>query len=284
MANYIKEYATIQSGDSCWFHSIMNGLLVSRRGRMILEYMVYQYASGISENLKKTINIPVSSCPRTSGVMPVHDFMRRVYQLLYKKATLNSGVAVRNIVESHRSYTGNIRPDAPTEQFIKIIKTSGLYKYTSLFDSNLEASFPLLGLKIGPSRPKNFVTFGNTTYKLDHSIIGMFGTFNHAVCGTVIDGSYYVIDSNGFFFKCEWKDPKNILKNEQYREFCSRAYNQVFERATILHSVYTTTNAIRLNLIANMNVNQKPVSRRIRNKITIKKKKPILSKHARLGV
>ena len=187
-----------QDGGTCWFHALFNGFIHSYNGRKFLNIVFKE--NGIPKN----DTVRVDMCPKPNNLDPL-----TCLELLYKY-THETGISNNN-----------------TSQFIKNSNDRGLdpnfidkiyilmfpeYRKDIVIMEPLEKNINTLTLKkqsIGDVNKKQFI--------LSHSYISIRspGKSGHAISGCISkDNVFYIIDSNGYIFKCKWNtnDGLDLLK------------------------------------------------------------------------
>jgi hypothetical protein len=222
-----------QQGPTCWFHSIINGLLLSPRPRAMLKMLT-----------KDVENLPVNAnvCPSKRA--------SRTWFLRYIKHLLQGGGPVHDVFKN-----------------IEVIKASGLRRtsLTSRFGGTLNdavrfydtffpgeftnrngTSAPMFVMKrygsgytgpgSNPEVPHELVRNG-VRYELTHSIIMFwikpFPT-GHAIAGYKHrDGMYLAYDSNGRTIDYDWTKAAQVSKLHQH--YMSRGYDT---GNAVVHAIY----------------------------------------------
>lgn len=187
-----------QYGGTCWFHSIMNGIVFSKYARSLL-------------NLRNTnVNKP-NSCPSKNASRSVLTNYAKYMLKSGKYVSTNEAIIGSGIRRENESLNGGDLND-----FLSIHKK--LFNFTDVLDgtpSNYGVTSDVFGIYTKGSSPKS-IKIGQNTYNLSHSYIELRkkdlpGRGNHAVSGYVgRDNKFRIFDSRtGSHIMVDWSNIKN---------------------------------------------------------------------------
>jgi hypothetical protein len=198
-----------QQGGTCWFHAIMNGLLMSYMPRKYLREMIKQ--KGISNN-----SFTMNSCPRT-----IDGFWKYIAYRLKGAGNINARVRNVNVIKAvgaRRKFANPLgfiprRGNTVSSYTKRVAKSrssvtggsiSDLYNiYTKLFANDFSyrknSSTPKFFLRKGNDFEPYF-KYNGEWYYISHAYIqvsGRGGFWGHAIAGyKTMRGTYKISDSN----------------------------------------------------------------------------------------
>ena len=285
METNIRKYATIQTGLTCWFHSLLNGFLLNRVGRVYLKRALFNFKRQLSETARREFE---NNASNNSGRCPIslvgsRSFFKRLQNSLftgtggtYSFSNVGNLIRVRN---------------RPQDQYVKIVdfmRAIGMDEYTNYYSDgvlrvpsssdkayiHIDTHTPTKALEIpfihNRRRPYSFVTIQlkSANSPGDHS--------THLITGIYDDFGYeYIIDSNGFGKKCKFD---KILTDPDYTEWCRQVYGTKFTEKYFGLRVYIDRDTIpqrnvftisgkrerNTNLALRKNTSNKRITKRIR--------------------
>lgn len=175
--------ATRQTAGTCWFHTAMNGFLLSKYGRIYLNHKLS------STNANGGAACPMPGRVRKQGAM---ELLRK-----YMKEGVSDTQANLNAFINNRT----VNSGGSTKDVIQIYETLGFSP--DLITQQLSA--PYLDSPQG--------------YVLSHAeiTISRDGASGHAISGIVNSkGDLYIYDSNGPYIKLDWTSEKGFGLLRQY--------------------------------------------------------------------
>lgn len=251
--NTVRRRSTIQTGQTCWFHSILNGFLVDDKGRRYLQRALADYLRTMknSENrrLFSTENSARTTC--LTSLRPTHIFFKTIHTLLAGRAPSSTltNIPVRSIIPSIRNNV-EIQANNVSQRLYELLTSLKLTDYCSIYDVN--------GHRVQDARSGEYIKIvdnywdnnaaqlrthvphvvGNT--RLTFAIFQLISSTgnrhsSHFITGYVSrSGARYIIDSNGFVGRING----DILSDENYKNFCTRTYGAPFEMIRARIGVY----------------------------------------------
>lgn len=244
MTANINKFALYQNSGTCWYFSSLNGFLVSPYTRKFLRWDLDKYLKTLNTTERSEIekNFVPNACTRDPSRRVFYRFLwgilhpARTVQTLF---TPHSRVATKSLLKAHHNANLNLSiPQASGEQFIIFINKmrfiKGITKFLDSYDKGVVDSNPITIIKNPTTIPLDKLRFMNiilsksgNNHRSAHS--------THMVTVVLLNGSTYMIDSNGFKSRC---DINNLL-TPTYNNFCMKTYGFVFTKSLIVYSVYT---------------------------------------------
>jgi hypothetical protein len=158
----------IQEGGTCWFHSILNGWLLSGAGRVILKKILLAYKNTAEYKRYADIN----ACPRR-GTLPLNFFWHYVDHMLkppsnrnllsFKNARLIQNLNLRNIENNPPLLKFNwdgILYRMGADAFKNELASGNINSFTSLLNSTVTAK-QLINSGIMPEEVNKIIRFRN---------------------------------------------------------------------------------------------------------------------------
>jgi hypothetical protein len=255
METAIKKYATLQGGSTCWFHSILNGFILGKVGRVYLKRALANFKRQLTATARREFETNSTNnsgrCPRS--LVDSRSFFKKLQNSLFRgTGDAYSFTNVRNLVR------GGVTNNAQ-DQYLRIVdfmKAIGMDEYTNYYSDgvlrvpatsgnayiHIDTHAPTRNLEIAfirnRQRKYSFVTIQlkSANSPGDHS--------THLITGVYDDFGYeYIVDSNGFAKKCEFN---KILTDPDYSAWCVRAYGSRFTELYFGLRVYIERDALPL--------------------------------------
>lgn len=200
----------VQQGGTCWFHAIVNGLIMSYRSRKYLKQSIN--SKGITNN-----NLGVGGCPRT-----IDGFWKYIAYRLKEPKTISPRIRNVNVIKASGARRrvanplgfiprrGNTKSNYTRRIALSRSSVTGgtisdLYNiYTKLFGkdfSNNTRSTPIFVIRKGNDFQKVILNNKGVEYALSHSYIalnGRGGLFGHAIAGYISRNNAYRIFDSGW--------------------------------------------------------------------------------------
>ena len=244
-----------QTHGTCWFYTILNGLLMSEGGQKLLYEKMLAFYKGLTPEEKSFFKDGIDApCPRGLAFKPIYFykfldqyfcFMSGPRNIKVKAGLspqlLNNSLPVKNIHKGGQ----------PKEHFLPILRRLGFdeSEYQVINGYN---NLKVLGEKVA-LKPKliisNFIHVRRPNairgYELMCASIELddaVGAGGHAIAGYVCNGRPYLIDSN--FMKpipCKWW---NDLELEKAFKTINQLYSGKFMYPRIEYSVYVRRSAL----------------------------------------
>lgn len=217
MSTFIK-----QQGETCWFHSAMNGFLHSKYGRTFLRNIIKNESHEI---------IKYNSCPMMNSKRS------RLLGLinLYLKERLFNTKENRNTF-TNTTITDGASMNTQIKMYKKILGDNFKFLKTQLYSNDYLSTIP---------KKLRYHT-------LSHSIIKFnFGENNiHGVSGGIdINNKFFVYDSNGYYHRCNWTIPSG---QEELKIKMAKIYKKPFNNITLdILAVWIDNTQLRLTNINN---------------------------------
>ena len=225
---------TTQLFGTCWFNSILNGILfVEKMKSKIIELLQFYKSNISSKKFDNIINVTLKEkhklnlkINRDNLIMFNHiisilykilcqEGLRNIKPGIYDNFNLTNLAATFTFYED--AYFTNIKLEYEEDKKIKNIEFPVIENINSrLYEINnvdfLIVSYTHLNLKKIPSEIN--VIFNNKKYlfKIEHCVVYLKDTENkinvsHAVSGFICNGKYYLYDSSyNFYYECNWLD------------------------------------------------------------------------------
>ena len=210
----------VQQGGTCWFHSIVNGLLMSPRPRRLLKQMTSRIPAGS----------PVSACPTKSASREW--FLRYLKHRLEGPGNVSSVFRNVNVIRSV-GLRGLGRPGSARYSLASVYNsvagggkahggTVGDFKwfYRKMFPGNVFVIKKFGGTKgqyIGRSNPEvpHFITQNGLNYELTHAFISFWvrPVYGHVITGYKTATGNFVAYDSAFGKKVpdyDWTKPARI--------------------------------------------------------------------------
>jgi hypothetical protein len=243
----INRYATVQSGSTCWFHSILNGFILNRIGRVYLKRALFNYKRQLSGTALREFE---SANTNTSGVCPRSLVNSRSFFKKLQKA-LNSG-SWQRFNSSNVGNLLNVSENIYQDQYVKIVDfmvAIGMNNYTDYYRNSqvvtpapsgeayihIDSPSPLTRTLVTP-RIRNSVARNYSFVTIQLKSTGQGQHRLHFITGTYDSyGDEWIIDSNGFKKQCKFED---ILTDPDYTAWCIQKYGSKFTEKYYALRVY----------------------------------------------
>lgn len=236
MENAARRYATFQTGQTCWFHSILNGFLLNRVGRVYLRRALFNFKRQLTGPALREFE---SNSGRNSGMCPgslvnSRSFFRKIQTSLYGgTATRYNFTNVGNLLSVQNS------PQDPSLKIGDFMTAIGMHDYTTYYNDSVPTTLASSGetyihIEYPGMITRNLVTpkIRNRTRNYSFVVIALSASHggthsSHAITGLYDDsGNEYILDSNRYMRKLNFED---ILTDPQYTAWCIHTYGFKFD-------------------------------------------------------
>jgi hypothetical protein len=229
-ANLLERISLQGKHKTCWFHSILNGFLVTDPGRKVLSLLLKSYeATNKGKNItgiNHIVNAP--SCPKEfsihyffSVVKLILDYPTQIRNVagnflpktIYEKVRNTNVVTGKDTIHAFRTFLRRTRlidhtiyNDVRRKEIRTCLLTPYLFYKYNLSDFTQQQGFA------------KFYMFKGVKYSLNNVYMRLTSTTNknlgHAITGIISKGKEYVLDSNGKIYKFKFTgNPSSILNN-----------------------------------------------------------------------
>ena len=261
-----------QQGATCWFNAIMNGFVLSRKGRIIMYKAIARY---IDQNVQTRRELEDFmrddiTCIRPGQLHSKFNFYKWFYRWLVLGLPMdrNTRIVMRNLVKNKRSDEID-QHNLPSKALVDILNRMDITSYSlidihtgHIYKNEPNCEFVIYAATtIDTNNPLG--RFGSElaltvadNYRLDHASLGVFfeqggSHSSHAITGVtcITTGEPILVDSNSdHIYACDWRIPANIMASQGYVNFCSGAYHSPPSRPIILFAIYTRNDITNRNL------------------------------------
>jgi hypothetical protein len=290
---------------TCWFHSILNGFLITNQGRLLLNYMLQKYKSShellpLEDKIRN-----LSGKPKGCVNFSINFFFTILEWVLKINPSLIRNVASNNLLKMiNKNVRENIRNvnSGSTNIFkdlLNFLRRIRLIDHVIFHDINdkkfiVQKDDPLLLINYNLEGTYYDVKAKSTNFKgkrynLNCVYFELKNTRNrkassHLITGIIENNKCYIVDSNGIIFECDWlKNPNSIL--QVYKNIGMYNFDFVQTRVvTFIRSDIDKIKTIKLHK-TRYSVNRKKVSVSVslKNPIKVKKRASSVSKYS-LGI
>ena len=259
----------MQTSGTCWFHSIINPLILSRRLRPFLYKAMAEYINiHIKDraHLEDWLKRAAPSCISPSKPYSRIFAMKKIWTILFYQRRMNfptpyrpnpnyaSQNNIRNLFAGNfRNPSHNFNKGAYTAgQWPTALERIGFLNYTVF---NQDGS--VVVDKGGPTKdfivivsvnspsvsPSHYtVTHNGSVFELDCATVNMLGNpanflgavshVNHAITGFRCGNQFRIFDSNmEQSYICDWRDTVNVINHPEYKKAVVKKYGMSVENA-----------------------------------------------------
>jgi hypothetical protein len=243
-----------QTHNTCWFYTILNGLLLSEGGQKLLYEKMIHFYKGLTTQEKTFFKDGIDApCPRGTNFKQIY-----FYKFLDQYFCFMSGPRSIKVKAglSPKLLNNRINLNAGNNsffQFVPLLRRLGFEENEYQVINNYEKydkfyeDFDSLKTKIIMSKYHERPT-SIRGYELMCSCINLRQThakkgIGHAIAGYVCNGHPYLIDSNFLEpIPCKWWDYKQMIPT--FKKI-NAMYNNIFENSYISYSVYVRRSSLR---------------------------------------
>lgn len=246
----INRYFKAQEGQTCWYYSMMNGFMISKRCHKVMHFITQKF---ITTNIKTRAEFENFQNPdECSKRDTLYSFCKSIFisdtfditgiQSIYKNinnTTINSGYSVLSRLSKFMVVSG-IDPhvnwiDDENKTYVESSE-SRLFSLVTNFASN----------RINNHKTRDTLEFAIFSLQYSGINIPRVDTTPHGILGVRLGQKYWIIDSNGFKGEIDWRIPSNILKSAKYMNWCQKNYGFTYSSAEPTVVVYASKNCDKL--------------------------------------
>lgn len=251
--------ASAQTHGTCWFYTILNGLLMSEGGQKLLYEKMVHFYRGLTPQEKSFFRDGIDApCPRGRNFKPIYfyKFLDQHFCFMSgpRKIQLQAGLSPQLLNNAGINVNLN-RGSSSVQHFVPLLRRLGFEENEYQVINEYEEIAAKVALKPKIIMSKTHWVRGPTAirgYELMCVCIDLMPSYvkivnnkeiGHAIAGYVCNGKPYLIDSN--FLKpmpCKWWD--YIKLHETFKKI-NKIYGNLFESSTIAYSVYVRRSALR---------------------------------------
>lgn len=207
----------VQLTGTCWFHSILNGLLASKYGQKLLKKYMHEYFQSLSDNRKNTfLNGRINGFKNSDSKFGVYKFINEFYNGSIWKCHARDDELIRKFGFYRTGHYGHYVHQAK----MRMYEWFGFRcHFTNHFDAP-KRLYEIIDVDVSDlnwiMRHSVPMTLGPN--KLDHCVIRvknyLYVSGDHVITGIRTENDeYYIIDSNEYFMRrCDWRFPENLQR------------------------------------------------------------------------
>lgn len=277
----------IQTHDTCWLYSILNGLLLSTTSQKILKRKVVNYIQGLSPDERISFHNPEEfSCPRKGRFLPRFRLWKYIYQTLYSRGTgaTKSGLSpvfLKNL-RLNKVYTVN-SGGYPEKEIAHVLHELKLFPMGAIktYYYNKSNMSDLQNVQViirkNPSNTTDIpLTMGDFVLTCGVCLIKLEKS-NHALIAIIKNGKGYIMDPNYFVLhRCNWWNP---VEQEYVIRQKATQYGKIYKvlkmdyvlyfRGTPTQGTLTPTKGINVPIIKNTLYPVHSYYRKIHKQLTV---------------
>jgi len=286
--------AAAQTHATCWFYTILNGLLMSEGGQKLLYEKMVHFYKGLTPQEKSFFRDGIDApCPRGRNFKPIffYKFLDQFFCFMSgpRNIKLKAGLSpqlLNNAGLNVNEHTGSWS----IKEFVPLLRRLGFEE-----DEYQVTNYEELASKVA-LKPKIIMSTDHWVrsstairgYELMCACIELLPTYTartvngHAVAGYVCNGKPYLIDSNVLEpMPCKWWDYNQL--QSAFKKM-NKMYNNRYESINISYSVYVKRSTLRrihpacLLRYKNANVQAKPMTPAVKSAIKRQNKRPSVLK------
>jgi hypothetical protein len=241
-----------QTHGTCWFYTILNGLLLSEGGQKLLYEKMIHFYKGLTPQEKAFFRDGIDApCPRGRNFKPIYfyKFLDQYFCFMSGPRSIKIQAGLSPQLLNNAGLNVHLNTGSwSIQHFVPLLRRLGFEEseYQSLNTYEELSSTVARKPKIIVSKFR-WITRPTTIrgYELMCACINLYPTHakiannketGHAVAGYVCNGIPYVIDSNFLQpMKCKWWDYRDM---EPTFEKINKMYKNKFESYQISYSVY----------------------------------------------
>ena len=255
--------AASQSHGTCWFYSILNGLLMSEGGQKLLYEKMVHFYRGLKPEEKAFFKDGIDApCPRGLAFKPIYfyKFLDQHFCFMSGPRGIKSqaGLSPQLLNNAGVSHPVTLNSGAmPHEHFIPLLRRLG---FTSDEYHEINTIEKILDLRKKPDHKSKIIFSDHYLLSKPDQIKGyelMCASIivkpshksedrrSHAVCGYICNDKPYIVDSNFLSkkFECKWWKYDEILK--ALEKIDSNYKTVTFSSISVNYSVYVRRSALR---------------------------------------
>ena len=238
---------TIQSRGTCWFHSIINGFLLSENGQKILYDKLKEFYNRLTLDEKSFFNDGIDApCPfKTVKPLFFYKFLDQYLCFISGPRAIKTRAGLSPKLLENLNFVGNsaivkthkgAKGAHPVQEILQLLDKLGFeneysVKVTSSFKS-ISNRITKWTRKKKPNNPKFIININNstTTFNMFRGYVSMCCVIvieattvatdtnpsihkSHAISGYVCNNKKFIIDSNYLVpIECDWSNLSNVNK------------------------------------------------------------------------
>lgn len=270
MSNCPNVNVSTQTNATCWFHSIINPIVLSKRLRPFLYKSIADYINihiKDKSHLEDWLKFQAPSCVSPNRPYTRIFAMKKLWAILFYRTKRNfttnrnkkwaSEHNIRNLIgaESRVGELSALSFANPNTHINRVLERIGFLNYAVL-NSNKNIVFEKGSPRkdfivvLTPQTPQDAISFQNNNFILDSGSIGLFGNkdvfpgasgdhASHAISGFKCGSEFYILDSNMETpYKCDWRNSNNIKNDPAYKKATSNKYGYMGNPNTKWNEVF----------------------------------------------
>ncbi len=246
---------TIQTSSTCWYHSIINPIVLSKGMRPFLYKAIAEYINihiKDKAHLEDWLKYSAPSCISPHRPYTRIFAIKKLWGILFYRPRLaytvnrnekfNSEHSIRNLLGgAFRSGSLNeFKTGMPPEDHLPTaLDRIGFLNY-AILNANMTVVVDKGGVEkdfivvLVPSVAQNTISYNGSNFKIESASIGLYGGnfigaaqghAQHAITGFKCGSEFNIFDSNiPTVYTCDWRNIANILSNPAYKAAVSATY------------------------------------------------------------